>query len=302
MGDSLGGRSVFCILGEFSHEYVPERNISSNVVKFYIFLPETSAPAILHLRVKRLRKLTGNPNFHSRSEIQTQNFSPLHITYCALVMPWKINALDPAILFTAIYIGLVYAIFYSYFEVLPLVYLNIYHMTLGQVGLIFLGCFIGALIVIPFYFPFVHLVINKAFREGRSPHPESRLIPGLFGSVLVPFGLLLFAWTARETFHWVVPTVGLVVEVAGMSLVIQCIFSYLSVAYPTYSASLFAMNDLARASLAFGAILWSNSLYNRLGIAGGTILLVGLTAGCVVGMFVLYLFGQRLRKRSRFAE
>lgn len=217
-------------------------------------------------------------------------------------MPWKINALDPAILFTTVYVGLVYAIFYSYFEVLPLVYLDIYNMTLGELGLIFLACFIGGLIVIPFYFPFIHLVINKTFREGRSPRPETRLIPGLFGSILVPVGLLLFAWTARETFHWAVPTVGLVVEVAGMSLVIQCIFNYLSVAYPMYSASLFAMNDLARASLAFAAILWSNSLYNRLGVAGGTTLLAGLTVGCVGGIFVLYWFGPTLRKRSRFAK
>lgn len=249
-----------------------ERNIFSNVVKFQIFIPETSAPAILHLRAKRLRKLTGNTNFRFVSEIQSKNTSPLHIAYCALVMPWKINALDPAIFFTTIYIGLVYAIFYSYFEVLPLVYLDTYHMTLGQLGLIFLSCFIGALIVIPLYFPFVHLVINKAFREDRTPHPESRLIPGLFGSVLVPAGLFLFAWTAHESFHWVVPTIGLVVEVAGMSLVIQCIFSYLSVSYPRYSASLFAMNDLARASLVFGAIMWSNSLYNYLGIARATLL------------------------------
>ncbi|OOF97636.1 hypothetical protein ASPCADRAFT_4244 [Aspergillus carbonarius ITEM 5010] len=266
-----------------------------------LFLPETSGPAILHLRAKRLRQLTGTPAFRSRSEIQTQHATALQIAYEALVIPWKVNALDPAVLFTTVYIGLVYAIFYSYFEVLPLVYQDIYHMNLGQLGLIFLSCVVSSLLLIPFYYAFVHFSLNKAFRRGAFPHPEHRLVPAIVGSVLIPAGLFLFAWTSRASIHWIVPTIGLVIEVAGMSLVLQCIFSYLSVAYMTYSASLFAMNDLARASLAFAAILWSGPLYDRLGVARGTTLLAGLTVGCIVGVLVLYWFGPSLRRRSRFA-
>ncbi|GLB02649.1 hypothetical protein AtubIFM57258_006106 [Aspergillus tubingensis] len=266
-----------------------------------LFLPETSAPAILHLRAKRLRQLTGNTAIRSRSEIESQNASPMQVAYDALVIPWKVNALDPSVLFTTVYIGLVYAIFYSYFEVLPLVYLDIYHMSLGELGLIFLGCVIGTLLTLPFYYAFVHISLNKAFRRGQFPHPEHRLIPAIVGSVFIPVGLFLFAWTSRASIHWIVPTIGLVIEVSGMTLVLQCIFSYLSVAYPKYSASLFAINDLARASLAFAAILWSGPLYARLGVARGTTLLAGLTVGCIVGVLVLYWFGPALRSRSRFA-
>ena len=202
-----------------------------------------------------MRQLTGNTAIRSRSEIESQNASPLQVAYDALVIPWKVNALDPSVLFTTVYIGLVYAIFYSYFEVLPLVYLDIYHMSLGELGLIFLGCVIGTLLTLPFYYAFVHISLNKAFRCGQFPHPEHRLIPAIVGSVFIPVGLFLFAWTSRASIHWIVPTIGLVIEVSGMTLVLQCIFSYLSVAYPKYSASLFAINDLARASLAFAAIL-----------------------------------------------
>ncbi|PYI13688.1 MFS general substrate transporter [Aspergillus japonicus CBS 114.51] len=269
---------------------------------FLLFLPETSGPAILHLRAQRLRALTGNPAFQSQSEIAVRDARPTQIVYDALVIPWKINALDPAILFTTVYIGLVYAIFYSYFEVLPRVYITMHAMTLGQLGLIFLGAIVGTLLVLPGYFAFTHWSLNADFRRGVWPRPEKRLVPALCGSVLVPVGLFLFAWTARPDLHWVVPTVGLVLEVAGMSLVIQCVFSYVAVAYLRYSASLFAINDLARAYLAFAAIMWSDPLYDRLGVARGTTLLAGLTVGCVGGMFTLYWWGPALRKRSRFAS
>ncbi|OQE34936.1 hypothetical protein PENCOP_c015G08910 [Penicillium coprophilum] len=269
---------------------------------FLIFLPETSGPAILHLRAKRLRALTGNPAFQSQSEIEVKNTSAMQTLYQALVIPWKINALDPAILFSTIYIGLVYAIFYSYFEVLPLVYIGIYHMTLGELGLIFLAAIVGTVVVIPYYFWFTHYSLNGDFRRGQIPQPEKRLIPALFGSILVPIGLFIFAWTSRESIHWIVPTVGMVLEVAGMALVLQCIFSYIAVAYVTYSASLFAINDLCRAYLAFGAILVSGPMYDHLGIARGATVLAGLTVGCVGGMFLLYWLGPELRRRSRFAQ
>ncbi|OJJ53730.1 hypothetical protein ASPSYDRAFT_211502 [Aspergillus sydowii CBS 593.65] len=265
-----------------------------------VFLPETSSLAILHQRARRLRKRTGNDNFHTVAETRQKASSPLHIAYNALVVPWEINALDPAILFTTIYLGLVYAIFYSFFESLPLVYLGIHHMSLSQLGLIFLACLIGALVTLPFYLTFIHSVLNRS--SAHPPEPETRLIPALFGSVLIPAGLFIFAWTARDSTSWPVPTAGLLIEMAGTTLVIQCTLSYLSVAYPRYSASIFAMNDLARAGLAFGAILWSGPLYDGLGIAWATTLLACLTVGCTVGMFVLYWFGGTLRKRSRFAE
>ncbi|KAJ5930909.1 MFS general substrate transporter [Penicillium verhagenii] len=269
---------------------------------FLIFLPETSGPAILHLRAKHLRELTGNPAFQSESEIKVKNVSPMQVVYDALIIPWKIHALDPAILFSTVYIGLVYAIFYSYFEVLPIVYIEVYKMNLGELGLIFLASVVATALVLPCYYLFIHYCLNADFRRGIFPRPEKRLIPALFGSLIVPAGLFMFAWTSRQSIHWIVPTIGLLIEVAGMTLVLQCIFSYIAVAYTRYSASLFAMNDFCRAYLAFAAIMWSGPLYDTLGVARGTTLLAGLTVGCVAGMFMLYFLGPALRKRSKFAQ
>jgi MFS transporter, DHA1 family, multidrug resistance protein len=87
----------------------------------------------------------------------------------------------------------------------------------------------------------------------------------------------------------------------GIFLVIQCIFLYLPLTYPQYAASLFAGNDFMRSTLAAGTIHFSRPLYVNLGVGRGVSLLAGLTCGCVIGVFVLYIWGDKLRQRSRFA-
>ncbi|KAI9371720.1 major facilitator superfamily domain-containing protein [Aspergillus egyptiacus] len=268
-----------------------------------LFLPETFGPAILHARAARLRAVTGNDSFKAASEMDRSRYSLRSIVNGALIIPWKINALDPAILFTTLYTALVYAIFYSFFEVFPFVYQEIYHMDITHMGLVFLAAVIAALLVMPLYFLFIHYAIAQPIRNGNGtfPPPECRLIPALFISPFVPAGMYLFAWTSRAEIHWTVPTVGFILIMAGVITLLQCMFGYMAVAYPHYAASLFAMNDFARSTLAFGAILWSRPLYRDLGVSGGTSLVGALTVPCVFGIFALYLFGERLRKRSRFA-
>lgn len=66
---------------------------------------------ILLRRARRLRKLTGNPNLRSQSEIDEANMSSREIAYDSLVRPF-ILAMEPAVLFFNLYIGLVCAFFF----------------------------------------------------------------------------------------------------------------------------------------------------------------------------------------------
>lgn len=77
---------------------------------------------------------------------------------------------------------------------------------------------------------------------------------------------------------------------------------YLPLSYPRYAASLFAANDFFRSAWAAGAVMYARPLFDRLGIAGGVSLLGGLSCGGVVGVSTLYVYGARLRSRSRFAD
>jgi DHA1 family multidrug resistance protein-like MFS transporter len=83
-------------------------------------------------------------------------------------------------------------------------------------------------------------------------------------------------------------------------ILMQVIFVYLPLTYPQYAASLFAGNDFARSSVAFAAVLFSRPMFLGMGIGSGVSLLGALTAACIVGIFVLYIYGEKLRARSRF--
>ncbi|KAH8637986.1 hypothetical protein IG631_05756 [Alternaria alternata] len=83
-----------------------------------LVLPESSGPTILYYKAKRMREDTGNQELMSASERKQRDMKVSSLLFDALVKPWEINALDPAILFTTVYMGLCYGIYYSFFELL----------------------------------------------------------------------------------------------------------------------------------------------------------------------------------------
>jgi DHA1 family multidrug resistance protein-like MFS transporter len=267
----------------------------------FFFLPETSSANILLRRAQRLRKLTGNNNLKSQSEIDQSALTARDITIEALWRPFQLVLLDPSIAFTAIYTALIYGIFYSFFEAFPLVYNVMYHFNLGEMGLTFLSVTVGVVISIAWYWYYIWYHVEPSIRLHGLGEPERRLRPALFVTFLVPIGLFIFGWTARPEIHWIVSCIGIVITTIGIFLIIQCIFLYLPLSYPQYAASLFAGNDFIRSSLAAGAIHFSYPMFHNLGVDRGITLLAGLTVGCSAGVFALYFYGATLRAKSRFA-
>ncbi len=68
------------------------------------------------------------------------------------------------------------------------------------------------------------------------------MVPGTF---LLPIGLLITGWTARESIHWIVPDIGLVIVGAGMILNFQSIQTYVIDAFTLHAASGNPHTDLA---------------------------------------------------------
>ncbi|TVY86920.1 Benomyl/methotrexate resistance protein, partial [Lachnellula willkommii] len=87
----------------------------------FMLLPETSTPNLLLRRAQRLRKLTGNARLQAQSEIDQKHLQPATILVDAIVKPIEITVKDPAILFVNVYTAIIYGIYYSFFEVFPLV-------------------------------------------------------------------------------------------------------------------------------------------------------------------------------------
>ncbi|RDL33091.1 uncharacterized protein BP5553_08530 [Venustampulla echinocandica] len=182
-----------------------------------------------------------------------------------------------------------------------MVYVAMYNFNLGESSLPFLSILVALGIFLPLYLLHFYLTVEKPFTTKGFGAPERRLIPALYGTYLIPAGLFIFAFTSRESIHWIVPTIGAGLSVGGTYVVFQSIFLYLPFTYPQYSASLFAANDFARSTLAAAAILFSRPMLLKLGVDGGVGLLAGLTVICIAGIYILFWYGDKLRARSRFA-
>ncbi|CAI7616710.1 unnamed protein product [Penicillium manginii] len=266
-----------------------------------LFLPETSSATILLRRAQRLRKVFNDNRFMSQSEIDQRNMRVSAVAIDALVKPIEITIKDPAVLFVQIYTAIIYGIYYSFFEVFPLVYPVDYGMNLGQVGLVFLCILISCILGVTIYGLYIYLWMNPRIERFGFPPQESRLLPALPASFGPTIGLFLFAWTARASIHWIVPTIGITIYGATVFIVMQCVFVYIPLTYPMYAASLFAANDFFRSALACGSVLFAHPLFGNLGVAKGVSLLGGLSVIGIIGIWLLYFNGARLRALSKFA-
>jgi DHA1 family multidrug resistance protein-like MFS transporter len=160
-------------------------------------LPETSSATILLRRARRLRTVTGNTTVRSQSEIDQSTLTLSDITFNALVKPWEINILDPAVLFTTIFIGLVYGIFYTYFEAFPLVYQGVYHFNSGGLSLAFLLCIVAQAVMVPLYLAHWRYVVQPGIKKNGLGPPEDFLKPGLAACFMMPAGLFVFGTFLR---------------------------------------------------------------------------------------------------------
>ncbi|KAI9043045.1 putative benomyl/methotrexate resistance protein [Aspergillus affinis] len=281
--------------------------ISMMAAPIFIFmaclLPETYGETILLHRARRLRRQNLNsshqPTILAPSELKPVPFST-HLRE-TLSRPIEICIKDPAIGFTCLYTSFIYAIYYSFFEAFDLVYMNTYHMDLFSFSLIFVSIVIGCVIAAALYALYLLRRPTSQQTLVDTNNLEACLFPALPAVCLTPIGLFLFAWTARESVHWVVPTIGIVLYAGGTFVTFQGILVYLPPSYPQYVASLLAGNDFARSATAAIFIMVTPYMYENVGISKGVTILAAISCLGVVGMFLIWKYGARLRARSRFA-
>ncbi|TVY60697.1 Caffeine resistance protein, partial [Lachnellula suecica] len=235
----------------------------------FMLLPETSTPNILLRRAQRLRKLTGSDRLMSQSEIDQKHLKPTAILIDAIVKPIEITVKDPAILFVNVYTAIIYGIYYSFFEVFPLVYPPMYGFSLGMIGVVFTCILVACMLGIAVYCAYLYYYLIPDIKKHGLRAQESRLVPALIACFGPTIGLFIFAWTANPNIHWIAPTIGITVYGASVFVVMQCIFVYVPLSYPQYAASLFAGNDFLRSAFACGSIMFGRPLFLNLGVGKG---------------------------------
>ncbi|KAJ3982115.1 major facilitator superfamily domain-containing protein [Lentinula detonsa] len=270
-----------------------------------ICLPETYEPTILHRRAKRLRKLTGNQRLTSQGERDAKEQHLGLIFKDALLKP-IILATEPVVLFCNIFIGLVYAIFYLWYEAFPLVFTDIYHFNLGESGLPFLGFLVNSILGFFIYIAYLkyHFQprVMKAMAAGKPFPPETLLELGLIASITIPLSLFWFGFTSRASIHWIVPIIGASFYLFGIFFNFQSVLIYISSAYPAYAASVLASNALFRSTAASVFPLFGRFFFQNLGLGGGSALLAGISIVLMPVYYALIRWGHILRHRSKYAS
>lgn len=140
----------------------------------------------------RLRKLSQNPKISSQSQIDRQGLTASAIAFDALIKPFEIMFKDPAVLFTNVYTALIYGIYYSFFEVFPLVYGPLYGFNIGETGVVFTCIVVGCVLAMGIYFYYLQFMLIPDILKNGLRAQESRLRPALIFVWGPLIGLFIF--------------------------------------------------------------------------------------------------------------
>jgi hypothetical protein len=79
-----------------------------------------------------------------------------------------------------------------WFEAFPLVYIDIYHFTLGESGLPFLGLMVGCILASIGYIAWNYYYVEPKFKRTGKMVPEERIGVALVASGFIPASLFIF--------------------------------------------------------------------------------------------------------------
>lgn len=263
-------------------------------------IPETLPAQVLTNKARRIRaaKIPGYEDVRSPSE--ADNTGLLAIFKVALSRPWQI-LLDPIALFVAIYLSIVYTLLYMLFTIYPIVFQQKRGWNSGVGELPLLGTVIGAVLggMIVFW---QSARDRKSVVAGHRRTAEDRLPLAMFGGVMFAVTMFWFAWTAEfDSIHWIVPTIAGVFLATSILLIFVAYLNYLTDSYLMFTASAMAANTITRSAMGAAAPLYTQYMFNALGVGGGGSLIGGVAVLLLPVPFIFYKYGESIRKRSKFA-
>lgn len=268
-------------------------------------VPETYSPVILYSRARALSKRTGKV-YKSRVEI-SQGKVTIVITFkIALSRPWVLLFKEPIVLLLSVYMAIIYGTLYLMFAAFPIVFQQQRGWSQGVGGLSFIGVAIGMIVALIYT-----IFDNDRYRKiedtflakgERGAPPEARLSPSMVGSVCIPIGLFVFAWTNDPSIHWIVCIIFTAPFGFGMVLVFLGIMNYLIDAYTIYAASVLTANSVLRSAFGAAFPLFTSDMYQNLGIHWASSVPAFLALVCVPFPFLFYKYGPPIRKKCKYSR
>ncbi|KAF7180246.1 hypothetical protein CNMCM7691_009413 [Aspergillus felis] len=297
----IGGFINMSYLGWRWTAYIPAIMGYAALILNFFFLKESYPPVILIYKASELRRRTKNWGIHAKQEEIEIDLQELLVNNFS--RPLRLLVHEPLILAVTLYLSFIYGLLYCFLTAYGLVYQGVYHMNPGVGGLPLFGMVVGLFIGGGYIIFFASRSYNKKLQENAGvPVPEWRLPPVIAGGALFAAGIFWFGWTGfTADVPWIVSTLSGLFTGFGLLIVFIQLFNYLIDTYLMFAASAIAANTFCRSVLAASFPLFSRQMFNGMGIQWAATLL-----GCVATALVpipvfFYLYGKRLRMKSRFA-
>lgn len=255
------GHSYWILYGGFRWLYGAITIMAAvNYVLLLLFTQETYAPVIQ----KKLRYQIQHPLADATS--WRDRFSPKRIIHNlgwmkamvskdqartvfgrAFSRPPRLLFGNPVCLLFSLYYAYIYGIIYVFLVSVPLLFgappfnhpgLFSYQWPQSTVSLSYLGLAFGFMCSVTVAATQQDRIYKYLSRKnGDNGQPEYRLVLTQIGMVVMPCGLLLFAWTAHAQTHWMGPLVGQALIGFGLMLAFNTIQNFLVDAFFPYSAA-----------------------------------------------------------------
>ncbi|KAF1731037.1 putative transporter [Beauveria bassiana] len=245
-------------------------------------IPETFAPVLSRVAIRA--KLDAEAKQGAVVGAETDLFSARRI----FLRPMTLMITEPILLFTSLYLALIYAIAYLMYQAYPIVFQVI----------------VGILISLPVFYIFSRWYDASA-RKGKSwaQREVNRRLPlACVASPCMVIALFWLGWTVSDSLPPIIPSLSGLFFYLGYQLVFMSMGNYLTDVFRQNSASAQAAAGMTRSVGAILLPLAASPMYSRLGIHWAPSLLgfVALLMGVIPFVFIKY--GTVLRRKSKAAN
>lgn len=272
------------------------------VIGSLIVFRETYAPVILEKRAKRLRKTTGQEQYHCTSMKQPSDNSKIGELRRNLTRPWRLLMFHPIIQMQACLSGLEYGVTYIVVATYSSLWTSQYGESVTTSGLHYISMSLGEVLAAIIGGPAMDAIYHRL--KHRSPTqegcPEFRMPLMLPGSIALILGLFMYGWSAQTHTVWPVVDIGMALLMGGGTMTGQSMQAYVIDTYSEHTSSASAATQFLRSLGAFGLPLFAPAMYSSLGYGWSNSLLALVVAALSLPItMVIWFRGENLRARMK---
>jgi multidrug resistance protein len=272
------------------------------VIGSFIIFKETYAVVILEKRAARLRKATGQDQYHCEAAMQSANSSTSAKLRRSLTRPMRLLMFHPIIQIQACLAGLNYGVSYIVLTTYADLWTSQYGDSLTISGLHYISMSLGEVLAALIGGPTMDVIYRRLSQRssGQEGRPESHILLMLPGSILLVSGLFMYGWAAESHTFWLVVDIGAAILSGGGTMAGQSMQAYVIDTYSEHTGSASAATQFLRSLGAFGLPLFAPAMYSSLGYGWANSMLAFILAAFFFPVpLLLWKYGGRMRENMK---